>query len=106
MAMAAKRKPNFSDAEKFRLCDEYEREFSVLTSKFSPTITNKKKHEAWERITANLNKRSPSVTRSAAEFMKKWQTLCSAMKDEYRVYKKKLGQTGIAVNFKFRIFQK
>jgi hypothetical protein len=52
--------------------------------------------------------------------MKKWQTLCSAMKDEYRVYKKKLGQmkdeyrvykkklgqTGIAVNFKFRIFQK
>ncbi|XP_064647168.1 uncharacterized protein LOC135499997 [Lineus longissimus] len=90
----SKRKPNFSETEKFRLCEEYEKEFAVITGKFSAILSTKKKHDAWIRITKAMNRRNPSVIRSDADFLKKWQNLCSKMKDEYRDYKKELAKTG------------
>ncbi|XP_064637868.1 uncharacterized protein LOC135494047 [Lineus longissimus] len=90
----AKRKPNFSEGEKYRLCEEYENVFNVVTGKFSANISNKKKHDAWQNITSAMNRRNPSVTRSDADYLKKWQNLCSNAKDEYRKYRKELAKTG------------
>lgn len=85
-----KRKPNFSEAEKLRLVEEYEREFTVLTGKFSSVVTNKKKHDTWLKITESMNSRNTL----GEDFLKKWQNLCSTMKDEYRVYRKEHARTG------------
>ncbi|XP_064622815.1 uncharacterized protein LOC135503074 [Lineus longissimus] len=88
------RKPNFSDAEKIRLIEAYDARKGLLVGKFSSNVSSRRKHDAWLEITDNVNSRNPHVVREMTELQKKWQNLTSAMKDEYREYKKALGKTG------------
>ncbi|XP_064651632.1 uncharacterized protein LOC135502613 [Lineus longissimus] len=88
------RQPNFTEAEVLRLTEEYEKEFNLLVSKFGPNVTSQKKAQAWVRITEAMNERNPSVVRTKSQLLKKWQNMCSNMKDQYRKHRKESAKTG------------
>ena len=94
MTQKPKRKPNFAEAKKCRLVEEYEKGFQMITSKFGPNITSRKKHKAWIRITAAMNARNLSVVRTEMELLKKWQNMSCNMEDEYRKFRKESAKAG------------
>lgn len=55
-----KRKPNFSETEKLRLCEEYEKE----TGKFSSTVSTKEKHDACQRMIEEIHRTGADSLRS------------------------------------------
>ena len=69
-------KANFSDEELSSLLEEFGENASVLQSKLTNSVTNKRKKQIWEAICAKVNSRG-AERRTIAELKKKWAEMKS-----------------------------
>ncbi len=77
--MAAKRSSNWSSAEEEALADAITKYGEVIRGKFSLTLTNFKKKDAWEKI-VNLVNAADGNNRDLEQVKKKYYNLTSATK--------------------------
>ncbi|XP_041132274.1 uncharacterized protein LOC121330072 [Polyodon spathula] len=84
-----KRNPNWTEAEKVILLQEYAKRKYILTSRFNPGVTSALKQKHWEEITESVNTRNTSVKRTLQEVKKKYENVSSAAKKEYREFKRR-----------------
>ena len=70
------RKANFSDEEMSCLQEEFGEIASVLQSRLTNSVTNKRKKHIWEAICAKVNSRGIE-RRTIAELKKKWAEIKS-----------------------------
>jgi hypothetical protein len=71
MEQDRKRKPRFLDREVDVLVNKVHEKSNILFSKFSDTVSNKKKKTAWVEVQTSVNATS-LVPRSLEEIKKKW----------------------------------
>ena len=91
-----KRRPNFSENEKFQLLEELEKRKDVLCPPPTSTLylSARMKQDAWTQITEELNRNNTYIQRSVMEVQKKWKNMCFAMKEEITKQKRKIEELG------------
>lgn len=90
-----KRKPNFTDAEKLFLVQQYELYKPILSSRLCDGVTNRHKQDIWLKITAELNARNPHVDRTTKDVKKKWENLATQARKEMIDYRQSLGTSAV-----------
>ena len=75
-------KPDFMPAECAVIFEEAEENLSIITSKFSSTLSNKNKSRVWEEITSIVNALGV-CKRSVAEVKDKWRGMVSSARKEH-----------------------
>ena len=87
------RKANFSPSEISVLTDLVEENISTIQSKFTDSVTNRKKNEIWSDITNAVNALGIE-NRSVKEVKDKWKNLTSQAKKEFSGYGREKQRTG------------
>ena len=87
------RKKNFSIDEIRVLREEFEKHQEILTSKFTNTITNKRKTNLWKQITERVNSLGID-SRSLDDIKTKWKNLTSTAKSAHAEHKRERIKTG------------
>ena len=87
------KKKNFSIDEIRLLIEEYENRRDTFEGKFSNTLTNIKKKEAWQEVTSKVNALGVDL-RTVEDIKVKWKNLCSGAKGTFHTYKKSTFKTG------------
>ncbi|KAL5009733.1 hypothetical protein ScPMuIL_012038 [Solemya velum] len=93
MAVALKRKPNWTIDECTLLATLVNERKHIIRGKLSPSLTSAMKKECWKSIMQRLNA-STIVPRSAEEIEKKWHNILSSSKTELSSHKKSSMGTG------------
>ncbi|XP_041372859.1 nuclear apoptosis-inducing factor 1-like [Gigantopelta aegis] len=88
-----KRKQNFTVHEIERLLELIEKDYEVISGKFSDIVTLKKKQEAWQEICRKINATSPCL-RTVDEIFKKWEDMKSKVKKKANKEKQVYSKTG------------
>ena len=95
------RKKNFSADEIRVLIEEYEVKRDIFEGKFSNTLTNIKKKNAWQEVTSKVNALGVD-SRTVEEIKIKWKNLCSSAKGSFHEFKKSTHKTGGKNRISFR----
>lgn len=88
-----KRKPNFSVDEISVITESVQRNLETIQSKFTNTVTNKRKNEIWKQITKDVNALG-YANREVREVKDKWKNLHSTAKKEFSEFKRETKKTG------------
>jgi molecular chaperone DnaK (HSP70) len=92
-AKRKQRKQNFSVSEIAVLTEKVEENISIIQSKFTNAVTNKRKNLIWDVITASVN--SVGVdNRTVQEVKDKWKNLQSTAKKVFSGFRKQTKKTG------------
>ena len=82
-----KRKKNFSVKEITVITESVRKNLEIIQSKLTNSITNKRKTEAWEEITRDVNTVGQE-NRTMQEVKDKWKNLHSTVKKEFSSVKR------------------
>ncbi|KAL9988924.1 hypothetical protein ACROYT_G003419 [Oculina patagonica] len=88
-----KRKPNFSVDEISVITESVQKNLETIQSKFTNTVTNKRKNEIWQQITKEVNALG-YANREVREVKDKWKNLHSTAKKEFSEFKRESKKTG------------
>ncbi|KAK0150777.1 hypothetical protein N1851_008120 [Merluccius polli] len=92
-----KRKPNWSQDQLLLLAQFVLERRGIIKGKFGSGVTSKKKREAWEDITFNINASFPAVCRSTDDCEKRWYALQSQSRSEIADCKRAVAATVASV---------
>ena len=88
-----KRKKNFPVKEITVITESVRKNLEIIQSKLTNSITNKRKTEAWEEMTRNVNAVGQE-NRTIQEVKDKWKNLHSTAKWEFSSFKRNSKKTG------------
>ena len=88
-----KRKLNFSISEVNKITELVEENIDVIQSKFTNSVTNKRKKEIWAKIADQVTAIGVA-NRSVQDVKDKWKNLQSTAKKEFVLQRRSFGQTG------------
>ncbi|CAL8259532.1 unnamed protein product [Arctogadus glacialis] len=89
-----KRKANWSQDQLLLLAQFVLERRGVIKGRFGAGVTSKKKREAWEEISVNINASFPAVCRSTDDCEKRWYALQSQCRFEIADHKRAVAATG------------
>ena len=87
------KKPNFSQAEELVIQSQVEKNYHIINSKQTNTVTNKKKAQIWQAIAEKTTALGVAV-RTPKEVKDKWCNTKKAAKRVFAENKKETSKTG------------